>query len=124
MQARNAELAADKEAEATGGVHKEGLHACLQAASLQSAVVQQHGFKWTIEHSHTGLPRPGFVSTRPGDSITFAVGSRVALASVVYMRSYKGVGRANVTCAGSCDCTPPAVGQQVTISVTCDALGE
>eukprot|EP00966_Prymnesium_polylepis_P027824 642961-Prymnesium_polylepis.1 len=97
---------------ASSGQKTYGRSACLQTSTLQAAVVEAKGFQWVVEHSKTGLPRPGYVSNTVGDFITFSLGPRVLTASVVYMQSYKGVGRANITCSGPCDCPRPEAGPQ------------
>eukprot|EP00884_Botryococcus_braunii_P008547 jgi/Botrbrau1/17694/Bobra.0166s0118.1 len=98
---------------------------CLKGEAFRSAVVSAKGFRW-VNEAKAKAPQPkwGYVGVSPGEQLVVQVGhgrrvrginsqARNKLVALGFLRSYEGMGWANVSCGPTpaphpkdCSCSP------------------
>ncbi|KAK3267497.1 DNA polymerase alpha subunit B [Cymbomonas tetramitiformis] len=94
---------------------RQGDHRCFRSDVLRDIVVDAGGWEYIVE-GQPGNPKPGFISSKPGQIITMKVNTRPVInqnsnptammhVSLGYLQSYEHMGRAALSCE-NCQCEP------------------
>jgi hypothetical protein len=88
---------------------------CLIGPNFAQAVVLKDGWSYVNEAKESPRPKWGFVSNQPGSRLHIRTSTMASsesgkaaevMVELAHLKSYEGMGVANVTCEGGCQCSP------------------